>query len=96
MPMHARVVRFSDVTPERINQIVAAVEDSEGPPPGVESTGFQLLVDEAQGTAIFVGYFESEQKMRDADAVFEQMDASETPGTRASVDRCEVRAEGTA
>lgn len=94
--MHARVVRFSDVTPERINQIVAAVEDSEGPPPGVESTGFQLLVDEAQGTAIFVGYFESEQKMRDADAVFEQMDASETPGTRASVDRCEVRAEGTA
>jgi hypothetical protein len=93
--MHARVVRFTDVTPERISQIVAAVEDSGGPPPGVDSTGFQLFVDEAQGTAIFVGFFETEQKMRDANAVFEQMDPSETPGTRASVDLCEVKAEAT-
>jgi hypothetical protein len=94
--MYARVVRFTDVTPERIREIVDAVEESDGPPPGVDSTGFQLLVDEAQGTAIFVGFFETEQKMRDASAVFEQMDASETPGTRASVDLCEVKAEDTA
>lgn len=94
--MHARVVRFTDVTPERISEIAAEVEKSDGPPPGVDSTGFQLLVDEAQGTAIFVGYFETEQKMRDASAVFEQMDPSETPGTRASVDLCEVRAEASA
>jgi hypothetical protein len=89
--MYARVVRFTDVSPERIAQIVAAVEDSEGPPPGVESTGFQLLADEAQGTAIFVGYFETEQKMRDANAVFEKMDLSETPGIRESIDLCEVK-----
>jgi hypothetical protein len=94
--MYARVVRFTDVSPERIAQIVAAVEESEGPPPGVDSTGFQLLADEAQGTAIFVGYFETQQKMQDASAVFEAMDASETPGTRASVDLCEVKAEETA
>jgi hypothetical protein len=93
--MHARVVRFTGVTPERISEIVAQVEEADGPPPGVDSTGFQLLVDEAQGTAIFVGFFETEQKMRDASAVFEQMDASETPGTRASVDLCEVKAEAT-
>jgi hypothetical protein len=31
--------------------------------------------------------------MRDASAVFEQMDASETPGTRASVDFCAVKAQ---
>ena len=93
--MYARVVRFTDVTPQRIAEIVAQVEASEGPPPGVDSTGFQLLVDETQGTAIFVGLFETEQKMSDASAVFEQMDPSETPGTRASVDLCEVRAEGT-
>jgi hypothetical protein len=91
--MYARAVRFTDVTPERINEIAAEVEKSEGPPPGVESTGFQLLVDEAQGTAIFVGYFETAEKMHDASVVFEQMDASETPGTRASVDLCEVKAE---
>jgi hypothetical protein len=95
MLMHARVVRFTEVTPERIAEIASRVEESEGPPPGVDSTGFQLLVDEAQGTAIFVGFFETEEKMRDASAVFEQMDASETPGRRASVDLCEVKAEAT-
>jgi hypothetical protein len=93
--MYARVVRFTDVSPERINEIVPRVEESEGPPPGVDSTGFQLLVDEGQGTAIFVGYFETEEKMREASAIFEQMDPSETPGTRASVDLCEVKAEAT-
>jgi hypothetical protein len=93
--MYARVVRFTEVTAERISEIVAQVEESEGSPPGVDSTGFELFVDEAQGTAIFVGYFETEQKMRDASAVFEQMDPSETPGTRASVDLCEVKAQRT-
>jgi len=93
--MYARVVRFTEVTPERISEVVAQVEESDGPPPGVDSTGFQLLVDEAQGTAIFVGLFETEQKMRDASAVFDEMDSSETPGTRASVDLCEVKAEAT-
>ena len=93
--MHARVVRFTDVSPERISQIAAEVEKSDGPPPGVDSSGFQLFFDETQGTAIFVGFFETEQKMRDASAVFDQMDSSETPGTRASVDLCEVKAEAT-
>jgi hypothetical protein len=93
--MHARVVRFTDVTPERIEELVGQVEESGGPPPGVDATGFQLLVDEAQGTALFVGFFETEEKMRDASAVFEAMDASETPGTRASVDLCEVKVERT-
>ncbi len=91
--MHARVVRFTDVTPERISEVVARVEASDGPPPGVDSTGFQLLVDQEHGTAIFVGFFETEEKMREASAIFEQMDPSETPGTRASVDHCEVKAE---
>jgi hypothetical protein len=77
--MYARVVRFTDVTAERISEIGAQVEESEGPPPGVDSTGFELFIDEAQGTAIFVACFETVQKMRDASAVFEQMDASETP-----------------
>jgi hypothetical protein len=47
--------------------------------------------DEAQGTALFVGYFETEEKMGDASPIFEEMDPSETPGTRASVDLCEVK-----
>ena len=91
--MYARVVRFTDVSPERIQQIVSRVEEAGGPPPGVDSTGMQLLVDEEQGTAVFIGLFETEEKMREAAAVFEQMDAGDTPGTRASIDQCEVKLE---
>jgi hypothetical protein len=91
--VHARVVRFTDVTPESIATVASRVEDADGPPPGVDSTGMKLFYDEAQGTAVFVGFFENEEKMRQANEVFEQMDASDTPGTRASVDQCEVKIE---
>ena len=88
--MYARVVRFTDVTPDRIEAIKARVEENEGPPPGVNSTGMKLLYDASQSTALFVGFFASEEDMRDADAVFQAMDATETPGTRASIDQTEV------
>ena len=88
--MHARVVRFTDVTPERISEIEARVSEG-GPPPGVEAVGVELFYDSDQGTAIFVGRFESEEKLREANEVFANMDASDTPGTRASVDQCEVK-----
>jgi hypothetical protein len=94
--MHARVVRFTDVSQDRIDQLVSRIEESDGPPPGVKSTGMKLLYDSDQGTAIFVGFFANEQDMREADAVFEQMDAGETPGTRASIDRGEVVVEAEA
>lgn len=88
--MHARVVRFTDVTGERISELVSQVE-TQDPPPGIDPTGMELFFDEAQGTAIFVGYFETEEKMREASAAFDQMDPSETPGSRSSVDLCEIR-----
>ena len=62
--MHARVVRFTGVTPERISEIVARVEEDDGPPPGVDPVGMELFFDDDQGTALFVGYFETEEKMR--------------------------------
>jgi len=91
--MYARVVRFTDVTPDRVDEIVKRVEESDGPPPGVPSVGMQFLFDESQGTAVFVGLFEDEEKMREGAAALEQMDASDTPGTRASADMCEVKIE---
>lgn len=91
--MYARVVRFTDVTPERIDEIVKRVEESDGPPPGVPSVGLTLVVDETQGTAVFIGLFETEEKMREGAAALEQMDSSETPGTRASADMGEIRIE---
>jgi hypothetical protein len=91
--MHARVVRFTDVSPERIDEIAARVAEQDGPPEGVDAVGMQLLVDSDQGTALFIGLFETEAKMREASATFDQMDPAETPGTRASVDLCEVKLE---
>lgn len=91
--MHARVVRFTGVTQETIDRVIAQVEESDGPPPGVDSSAMKLFFDGDQGTAIFVGFFDNEEKMRAANEVFEQMDASDTPGTRASIDQCEVKIE---
>jgi hypothetical protein len=91
--MFARVVRFTDVSPDRIAEIQQLIDESDGPPEGVPSTGLQLLVDESQGTAVFVGYFATEDDMRKGGEVLQAMDPSETPGTRASVDQCEVKLE---
>jgi hypothetical protein len=91
--MHARIVRFTDVTPEQIQEIVQRIEESDGPPPGVDSNAIKLFHDESQGTAVVTVFFDDEQKMRDADSVFQQMDAGDTPGSRASVDMTEIKVE---
>jgi hypothetical protein len=88
--MYARVVRFTDVTRDRIDAIRARIEESDGPPPGVVSTGLRMLFDEAQGTAVFVADFATQDDLAAAEEVFGQMDGSDTPGTRVSVDRAEV------
>lgn len=88
--MYARVVRFTEVTPEAISKGVTEIEASDGPPPGVAAKAMQMLHDSDQGTALFVAFFDTAEDMHAADQVFGAMDPSETPGTRASVDRCEV------
>ena len=91
--MFARVVRFTGVTPDGIASVVSQVEESDGPPPGVDSSGMQLIYDESQSTAVFVALFETEEKMVEGGKVLEAMDTGETPGTRASVDAGEVKIE---
>jgi hypothetical protein len=88
--VHVRVVRFTDVTPERVEQIVAAINEADGPPPGVPTTGLQLLFDEAQGTAVVLQMFDTAEDMTEAAKAFSAMDPSDTPGTRVSVDTCEL------
>jgi hypothetical protein len=91
--MYARVVRFTDVSAERITEIGARIEEGDGPPPDVPATGIKMLIDEAQSTAVAIVFFETEEDMRKGGATLDQMDSSETPGTRASVDLCEVTVE---
>ena len=89
--MHMRVVRFADVDPERVAKLVAEINASAGPPEGVKTIGLQVVVDEDQRTAVVVQIFDSAEDMRDSEAAFDAMDRSETPGTRASIDRGEVK-----
>jgi hypothetical protein len=89
--MYERVVRFTDVSAERVEQLVARIQESGGPPPGVRMSGMKLLFDEAHGTAISVQMFATAEDMAEGAKVFAAMDPSETPGTRASVDECEVK-----
>jgi len=76
-----------------MQELLARIEESDGPPPGVPSTGLNVLFDESQGTAVVLQYFESAEDMEAGAKVFNAMDSSDTPGTRASVDMCEVRIE---
>jgi hypothetical protein len=50
-----------------------------------------MVLDPDQGTAVVLQFFDSAEDMRDSEAAFDSMDASETPGTRVSVDRGEVK-----
>jgi hypothetical protein len=91
--MYVRVVRFSDVSAERMEQLLARVNEAEGPPPGVRSTGLKVLFDQAQGTAVVLQEFATRDDLDEGAKVFSAMDPSETPGTRVSVDACELKLE---
>jgi hypothetical protein len=91
--MYVRVVRFSDVSAERMEALLARIEQSDGPPPGVPSTGLKVLHDGEQGTAVVLQYFATAEDMDTGAQAFSAMDPADTPGTRASVDMCEVKLE---
>ena len=91
--MYVRVVRFTGVSGERIEGLLAQIEESGGPPPDVSIARLEMSFDAAQGTAVVLQYFETAEDMEAGGRAFSAMDASETPGTRASVDTCEVKLE---
>ena len=92
--MFVRVVRFTDVSAERVESLVAEIDEG-GPPPGVPIKKLQMVVDHEQGTAIVLQFFDSEDDLRAGAEAFAAMDPSETPGTRASVDAGELALERT-
>jgi hypothetical protein len=90
--MYARVVRFTAVDPDHLAGRLAAA-GSEGPPVDTPAKGIQILHDADQGTAVVIQLFETADDMAAAEGAFDAMDPADTPGTRASVDRCEIKAE---
>lgn len=89
--MHARVVRFTDVDPTHIEERLA--ESRQGPPVDIPAKEVQILHDPEQRTAVVIQLFESAEDMAAAEGPLDAMDPGDTPGTRASIDRCEVKAQ---
>ncbi len=90
--MYARVVRFTDVDPDHLAGRLAEAEQS-GPPVDIPAKSVQILHDEDQRTAVVIQLFETSEDMATAEGALDAMDPGDTPGTRASIDRCEVKAE---
>ncbi|HYY23130.1 MAG TPA: hypothetical protein VE780_14755 [Thermoleophilaceae bacterium] len=91
--MYARVVRFTDVDSDHLAGRLAEVEAREQPPVDIPAKGVQILYDADQRTAVVIQLFETADDMAAAEAPLDEMDPADTPGTRASVDRCEIKAD---
>jgi hypothetical protein len=89
--MHARVVRFTDVDPDHMASRVAAGEERGGPPVDIPAKGVKIIHDTDQRTAVVIQFFETADDMAAAEGPLDSMDPGETPGTRASVDRGEIK-----
>jgi hypothetical protein len=93
--MFVRVVRFTDVDAERMAAMRSRIDEGDGPPPGVKAKSVEVIHDASQGTAVVIQRYESAEDMEEAARIFSAMDASDTPGTRASVDAGELLLERT-
>ena len=91
--MYVRVVRFTGVNAARLEELLARIKESDGPPEGIPTTGIRILLDEGQGTAVVEQYFETAKDMEVGGQAFSEMDSAETPGSRTSVDMCELKLE---
>jgi hypothetical protein len=89
--MYARVVRFTDVDADHLAGRLA--EASGEPPVDIPAKGVQFLHDADQRTAVVIQLFETAEDMAAAEGPLDSMDPGDTPGTRASVERCEIKAE---
>jgi hypothetical protein len=91
--MYARIVRFTDVDPDHLAANLAEAREEQ--PVDIPAKSVQMLHDADQRTAVVIQLFETADDMAAAEGALDAMDPSDTPGTRASVDRCEVKAEFT-
>jgi hypothetical protein len=91
--VYVRVVRFTGVNSERLEELLAGIKEAGGPPPGIPTTGLRILLDQDQGTAVVEQYFATAEDMEVGGQAFSAMDSDETPGTRVSVDMCELKLE---
>ena len=91
--MYARVARWEGGDSDAIRKSAEDMKSraSSGPPEGVPSTGFTLLIDPDNGRSIAIGLFETEEDYAKGDETLNAMDpGDDAPGKRVSVDKYEV------
>jgi hypothetical protein len=91
--MYARVVRFTDVDSDHLAGLLADIESRDEPPVDIPAKGIQILHDPDQRTAVVIQLFETGDDMAAAERALDEMDSGDTPGTRGSIARCEIKAE---
>ena len=94
--MYARVAVFEGASPENIEHNIGVIREAEGPPPGVPGSRIIALGDKRNGTLIMIGFFDSEDDLRQADATLNDMAPERPMGERSAVHLCEVLLERTA
>ena len=90
--MLARVTTWEGGSAEGLHAASRTMREnvSQGPPPGVKSTGITMLVDAAGGRALIIAMFESEADLRESAAALQAMNPPEGIGTRTATDVYEV------
>lgn len=93
--MLARVTTWEGGTADSIRVASEQMRSNiaEGPPPGLKSTGFTMLVDSEVGRVLMIGLFASEDDLLESESVLKQMNPPEGLGSRTAVDIFEVAAE---
>ena len=85
----ARVVSFTGVDSNRMDQLKSEMENEE-PPEGLKPSEFIILHDPESQEAVAVGLFDNEEDYRRADEILNAMPSDDTPGQRTSVRKYNV------
>ena len=94
--MYARVAKWEGASGDQLRATAEELNSraQEGPPEGVPSVGFTLLIDPDNGRAIGIGLFETEEDYNKGHETLEGMSPpGEGFGKRVSVEKYEVAAQ---
>ena len=85
----ARVVGFTGVTKERVEEMKREMESGQ-PPEGLNATELVVLHDPEKDESLAIVFFDNEEDYRRGHEILDAMPASDTPGQRTGVTRYDV------
>jgi hypothetical protein len=89
--MYARVATFEDAPPDKVREMADRMRAEDGPPPGLPAVGV-LILHNAEGKAMGITLFDTEEDLEQGDSALGAMDPP-VPGAmghRTAVERFEV------